>query len=124
MSKATSYNRGSSFNVNFDGLEFIKLSDLYDQTEALKPGKAEEEVFRITGLFINQKSKFGPRPFVSTPAFLADLPAHMLSTIEQMISDPEVVEEINAGKVGFKLQTYTSKTYKNLCYTIYFVDIK
>lgn len=121
MSKATTYNRGSAFNVNFEGLEFISLQDLYDQQE---PGKAEETVFKITGLFINQKSKFGPRPFVSTPNFLADLPAHMLETVQQMIGDPEVVEEINSGKVGFQLRTYTSKTYKNLCYTIFFVDLK
>lgn len=121
MSKATSYNLGSSFNVNFEGLEFMKLQDLYDQQD---PGQAEQTIFPITGLFINKKSKFGPRPFLSTPNFLADLPAHMLATIEQMIADPEVVEEINDGKIGFQLRTYTSKTYKNLCYTIFFVDIK
>lgn len=111
----TKFNKGSVFNVNFFGLEFVKLEDLFNSDE--------DQVYVITGLFINQKSKYGPRPFVSTPDFLADLPSHMLETVEEIISSPEIVEQINSRKAGFKVRSYKSKTYNKECYSVEFVDL-
>lgn len=117
MSKATSYNKGSIFDINFDDRTWYKLEDMFNEQEGV--------IFRIEGLFINENSKFGARPFVAfDKIYLADLPQHMTETIREMIGDPEVVEEINDGKVGFTVRAYMSKTYKKECYSIRFVDYK
>lgn len=117
MSKATSYNKGSIFDINFDDRTWYKLEDMFNEQEGV--------VFHIEGLFINEKSKFGARPFVAfDKIYLADLPMHMTETIREMISDPEVVEEINDGKVGFTVRAYMSKNYNKECYSIRFEDIK
>ena len=116
MSKATTYNKGSIFDIRLDNRDWVKLEDLYNEHEG--------EIFRIDGLFINNKGKYGPRPFVAHSSnYNTDLPMHMTETIEQMIADPEVVSEINEGKVGFSVRAYMSKNYNRECYSIRFEDI-
>ena len=116
MSKATSYNKGSEFEINFDNRQWTKLEDLYNE----QPG----EIFRIDGLFMNNKGKYGPRPFIAFgDNWLVDLPMHMAETIERMIADPEVTEEITNKKVGFSVRAYMSKNFNRECYSIRFVDI-
>lgn len=117
MSKATSYNKGSIFDIDFENRTWYKLEDMFNEQEGV--------VFHVEGLFINAKSKYGPRPFVAfDKIYLADLPQHMTATIEQMISDPEVVEEINEGRVGFTVRAYMSKNYNRECYSIRWEEIK
>lgn len=122
MSKATSYNKGSKFTANHSDLSFIKLEDAFKMQEDAKAVTGKVTPFTLTGLFINNKSKFGARPFASTPDFLVDLPSHMLDTIKEMIDDEEVVNDINSGRVGFVVRTYYSNNYKKDCYSIKFVD--
>ncbi len=124
--KITNYNKGSNFNVNFDGREFVKLETLYNS--------APQAVYRLSGLFINNKSKYGPRPYAAGEAFnsegqiidqfLVDLPMHMLEQVQQMLQDNEVIEEINAGIAGFSVRTYFSKTFNKDCYSIMFEELK
>lgn len=113
--KTTQYNRFTrKFNADLSDLKFIKLETLHENEP--------DEVYQVTGLYINRKSQFGDRPYLSTPNFLCDLPKFMLEDIEDMINDPEVVDEINKGIVGFRVTTYYSKTYRKKCYSITFVD--
>lgn len=123
MSKATSYNKGSKFTTDISNLSFIKLEDAFKMAEDAKAVSGYIKPFILTGMFINNKSKFGPRPFVSTPDFLVDLPSHMLDTVKEMLADEAVVDEINHGLVGFVVRTYFSNTYKKDCYSIKFVDL-
>lgn len=109
------YNKGNVFNFNTEGLQFADLEDLFNSDE--------DHVYVIKGFFINTKSKFGPRPVVVTPDFMADLPQHMLKTVNQIIADPETVEQINNGKAGFKIRSYISKNYNKECFTVSFVNL-
>ena len=112
----SSYNKfNRKFDVELKDLSFVKLSDLYKESP--------DKEYTITGLFINKKSKFGDRPFVSTPDFLADLPAGMLGTVRDMVNDPVVVEAINEGTAGFKVVKYHSNRYNRDCYTVEFVEL-
>ncbi len=111
----SSFNKGNVFNFNTEGLQFAELEDLYNSDE--------NKVYPIKGFFINSKSKFGPRPVVVTPDFMADLPQHMLETVNQIIADPETVQQINDGKAGFRIRSYISKTYNKECFTVSFVDL-
>lgn len=111
----SNYNKFSrKFNAEIKDLSFVKLEDLHKES----PNKE----YVLTGLFINKKSKFGARPYVSTPDFLVDLPAGMLKTVEDMINDPMIVEAVNNGLCGFKVVTYHSNRYNKDCYTVELVD--
>jgi len=116
MSKATQYNRFShKFVAEIKDLKFKKLEELYKEDS--------KGIYQVTGLFINRKSKFGDKPFLSTPFFLVDLPKNRLDDIQNMINDQEVVDDVNSGLVGFKVVSYFSKTYNKTCYNIEFVDM-
>lgn len=119
----TKYNKGTKFNVNLTGLQFIKMEDVFQMSEDEKAISGKKPVYTITGIFINSKSKFGPRPFVSTPDFLMDLPSYQLETVKQMLADEELIKDVNAGKVGFSVRAYFSNKYKKDCYSVDFEDI-
>lgn len=120
---ATKYNKGTKFNAVLNGLSFIKLDDVYRMSEDEKATTGKKPVYTITGIYINSKSKFGPRPFVSTPDFLVDLPSHMLDTAKAMLADQELIDDVNAGKVGFSVRAYFSNKYHKDCYSVDFEDI-
>lgn len=120
---ATKYNKGTKFNTVLNGLNFIKLDEVFQMSEDEKATTGKKPVYTITGIYINSKSKFGPRPFVSTPNFLVDLPSHMLDTAKAMLADHELIDDINAGKVGFSVRSYFSNKYHKDCYSVDFVDI-
>ena len=120
MASITDFNKGSDFVIDFSKREWKKLEDIY-----CSPTYEPSEIHKIEGLFINQKSKYGDRPFVAfDDIYLADLPGHMLESVRTIISTPEIVEQINNGKAGFQVYAYMSKTYNRECYSIRFVDIK
>ena len=119
MAKLSAYKQGSSFNVDYSKRSWIKLEDIYNS-----PAYNEQEVHQIYGLFINEKGKYGKRPYVATDIHLIDLPQHMTPVIEQMLQDPEVIQQINEGKAGFTVRAYMSNNYQRECYAITFVDIK
>ena len=126
MSNLTSYNKGSNFNVNFDKREFVSLETLYNSNP--------NAIYRLSGLFINTKSKYGPRPYASGETysdegklldeFLVDLPMHMLDTLKEILNDDHCIEEINAGIAGFSVRQYFSKNFQKDCYSIKFEEIK
>ena len=112
-----SYNKGSNFDVDFENRTWVKLEDLYNEQEGV--------IFTLEGLFINRKSKFGPRPFAAfDKIYLVDFPSSYLATVEEMIGDPAIVEQINNGKAGFEAKSYMNGTYNRECYYPKFHDIK
>ena len=112
-----SYNKGSNFDIKFEDRTWVKLEDLYNEQEGV--------VFTIDGVFINRKSKFGPRPFIAfDKIYLADLPNNMLETVEEIIGNPDIVAQINEGKAGFEAKSYMNDKYNRECYYIKFHDIK
>lgn len=119
----TKYNKGTKFDANLTGLQFIKMEDVFQMSEDEKAVSGKKPVYKITGIFINSKSKFGPRPFVSTPDFLMDLPSYQLETVKQMLADDELIKDVNSGKVGFSVRSYYSNKYNKDCYSVEFEDI-
>lgn len=117
MGKISDYNKGSVFSADLSNHDWKKLEDIY-----CSPSFYEDQIFPLKGLYINEKSKYGRRPYAATDSFLVDLPMHLLETVEQIISNPEIVEQINTDHAGFKIRSYMSRTYNRECYTVVFVD--
>lgn len=98
MAFATRYNKGTKFDVNTTGFNYYKLSDL-DQGV----------VYPLAGLYINYRGNFGPSPVAILADRFVNLPNYTLSTVADMLADPETVEEIKAGKCGFSVEVYQDK---------------
>ena len=86
---------------NRAGQEYKTLRGLFEeQGEIICP---------IRSIYINTKSKFGDAPVVVSDGFNINLPKHMTATVAEMISDPEAMALIRAGKVGIKPYEYTNE---------------
>ena len=113
------YNKGGVvFDVDIKGFTFTSLEELYKRDNGMT-------IFGIDGLYINKKSAFGEHPvaIVAVEQLLVDLPSHMTEDVKLILQDPEVIEAIKAGKVGFSVETYEQKQFKKVCYGIKWEDI-
>ena len=110
---------GATFDVDITNFKFVDLATMY------KIAGADAVVGPIDGLYINKKSSFGDHPvaIIANDEILVDLPAHLVEDVKAILQDPEVVEAIKAGKVGFSIHEYEQKKYKKLCYGIHWEDI-
>lgn len=97
MSFSTRRNKGSIFNVNTEGFEFIKLSELDDDI-----------VYPIRGLHVF-KTRYGYSPAAILDNCFVNLPKHMYDDVADILSTEEDIEDIKAGKVGIVKRKYTGK---------------
>lgn len=114
MSFAARHNKGSVFQCNTEGFEYFKLVELYDE-------KKPDKVFKIQGLYINRKSKFGEAPVAILEDRFANLPVHMTEEVKDILKTEDDINDIKAGKVGFKIEPYQSEE-GNTCYGIRWTD--
>jgi len=114
MSFANKYNKNTEllFNINCDGFDYKKLSELDADT-----------TYTLRGVFVSNKSKFGESAVAICDNFFVNLPNHMINTVREILSDAESIDDINNSKVGFTVYQYHSDTYNKDCYSIKFVDI-
>ena len=98
------YNKKSSYTNEKDNLPFVSAKDLFEQNGAT----AE---YKINGLFINSKSKFGSHPVIASDTFNISLTGSHTDNIMAMMSDEELTQYINEGKIYCKFYEFTSKTY-------------
>ena len=97
MSFATKRNKGSKFNINTEGFQFKKLSQLVEGT-----------VYPVFGVTIF-RTKYGDSPTAILSDCFLNLPKHMADDIFSILEDDQDITDINAGKVGLKLRRYTGK---------------
>lgn len=105
----------AKFNVDTKDFEFKKLADLFDE-------KKPETVFSVYGLYINRKSKYGPSPFAASDGYFISLPAHLLETVQEILADPESIEQMNNSKAGLVIRPYVDDKGATH-YTVDFVDV-
>ena len=117
MSFASKFNRGV-FNIDTTGYEYIKLSEIY----ADKKQGGADVIHSFNGCYVH-KSQLGDSPVVidTVNKWLVNLPSHTAETLRDILSDPDAVEQIKAGKVGYTIYEYDSHAKK--CYSIVFVDL-
>lgn len=106
------FNKGK-FNVDTTGFLYKNLKDLYTDDP--------DTVYTVRGIYINDKSKFGPAPLFALDNFYVNIPSHLLDVCQKMISDSEAVADINAGKMGFRIYTYEGNS-GTTCYSVAFVN--
>lgn len=113
MSFADRHNKGQNqFTFRLEGSEggnadFKKLADLDPDT-----------TYIIRGFFISKAGKFGKHPvaIVTTKktddtkeGFFVDFPKSSCEEIEEILKNPDDVQDINDMKVGFTTHTYDNR---------------
>ena len=116
MSFATKYNKGKIFDVDTTGFTYASIKDLFNENGA-------KHIYPLRGIWINTKGKFGDQPLVATDKFYVNLPTHMLNTCKEIMKDDEAINDINNGKAGFQIYSYTNAKFDRECLGIKFVDI-
>jgi hypothetical protein len=114
---ATRHNRGSLFNIDTTDYEYISPKDLF----ADNPGT----IFVVGGLYLNNRSKFGPSAVAILPEIhkMLNLPQHMTEEVVEILGNAEDVDDIRNGRVGITLEAYTSRKYNRDCIGVNWVDL-
>ena len=97
-----------------EGTPYVKLSELFEE-------KNPDRIFQVKGFYINTKGKFGEAPVIHIENLLVNAPSHLVPTIKAMREDEELIQLVNEGKVGFKIEPYTN-SYGN-AYSLKWVNI-
>ena len=102
-------------NERFD--DFKTLEDLFN-------ADGSGNVYIVNGVYI-YTGTYGKGCFIKSEGFNITLPSHMVKTVEELRDDPESVQEINDGKVGVNIYSYTlpDKYPNKTFYSINFVKI-
>lgn len=118
MSFAARHNKGNVFQCDTEGFEYKSLKELYKKDGA-------EAVYKIQGIYINRKSNYGDSPVAICEEFFVNFPEYMLAECVDMMHSSPDIEDIKAGKVGFKIETYEKEIGKSTktCYGVRWVDI-
>ena len=120
MSFAKKHNKERLFEVETEGLPYLKLEEVYGQY-------GKNAVYRVDALYINRGSKYDDAPVAVVQSgkdrFMLNMPSHMTTTVEDILSDTDDIADIKSGKVGVKVYPYHSKAYNKDCYGITWVDL-
>lgn len=127
------YNKEKLFKINTDGFEYISLEDLYKERESNVAVEdfedpeevkeiVEETIYQVRGIYINTKGLYDDAPVVALDSAYVNLPAHMTQICREILSDPQAIAAINAGRVGFTIYAYEKPQYHKTCYSVRWVD--
>lgn len=114
---ANKFNK-TSFGVDTTDFKYVKLAELYNAPE----NGGEKTVHAVNGMYVN-KSPLGDSPVIIDAAnkTLVNLPSHLGETVREILQDPEAVEQIMQGKVGYTIYEYESHGKK--CYGVTWADL-
>lgn len=108
MSFADRHNKGQNQFVfklpEGADVPFKKLSEL-----------EQERVYKIRGFFMNSSGKYGKHPVAVVSedninsGFFVDFPKSSVDEIEEILKNPDDIQDINDLKVGFTTHKYDNK---------------
>ena len=107
------FNKGNKINWGIDtkSLPFKKISEV-----------ELNKTYDLKGCFITPDRGFGGGAVLITDGFLLNIPGRYIDNINHIMSDPETVEDIKAGKCGFIVTSFISEKFKRTGYSIEFVE--
>lgn len=114
FSFANSFNK-VTFSIDVTDFEYCKLAALYNE-------QAPQTVYHLDGMWVN-KSPLGESPVFICAELgkLVNMPMHLTPTVKEILANPNAVNAIKNGKVGFTVYEYESHGRK--CYNVKFADI-
>lgn len=111
--KITSLNRKrNDWGINTKEMKFRKCREMPLDTP-----------FRLRGVFITPDNGYGRGSVAILDDTLVNLPTRYLDTVELILSDEEMIDEIKSGKVAIRITKFTSTKYKKIGYNVNFEEI-
>lgn len=113
------------FNKSEIGPYFVydrEKSRPYTNLESLYNLNGKDKVYKVLALYVNE-GKFGEQGLAVLDDVKVNLPKHLVPVIIEILSDEELISDINNGKVGFKIYPYISKRYNVKSYSIRWVEL-
>ena len=121
MSFAKRHNKERKFDVETEGLEYLKPVEAFSSY-------GKNAVYEVQALYINKSERYDDAPVcvveIYLDRFMLNLPSHLTEECLNILSSEEDINDIKAGKVGLKIYPYHSKTYNMDCYGVTWVDIE
>ena len=100
MGLMSKFNLQSPFSdVDTKGLQYKSLQVLFDHYGA-------DHIYKVRGLFVNPKGKYGAEPVGILEDCLVNLPRHTLEAVQEMLDTDEIIQAIKDEKVGFSIYKY------------------
>ena len=106
------YKGGIDWGVNTKDMEFMKCEEMQHETE-----------LKVHGFFTTPDIGYGRGAVAILDDVLLNLPQRYVETVDTILSDDEMIEEVKAGKVAIVISTFISKRYKKVGYDITFVEV-
>lgn len=94
---------------------YTKLEDLYK-----KYGK--DKIYKVLGLYVNN-GRYGEQGTAVLDDVQVNLPKHLVPVIKEIRADEDLVNDINEGKVGFKIYEYYTRKYNKTAYSVNWVEL-
>lgn len=117
-SLASQLNKGhgnNPFKVDASKFDFINLESLFNKD-------GENTKYKLLGVYINKKGRFGAEPVAIIDSFKVNLPKHLLDDVQLILDSDEMVLAILEGRLGFQIEPYTNARGK--FYSIHWVDLE
>lgn len=92
------FSHGKKFTFDSKDLPFSTLDEVVKENG--------NKMIEVKEVFINPKSKFGPRPCVVCSTLKINLPKHFVKDIEKILANPDMIDAINNGHCGFMPSQY------------------
>ena len=94
------FNLQSPFSdIDTKDLKYKSLKVLFDHYGA-------DHTYKVCGLFVNPKGKYGSEPVGILEDCLVNLPRHTLEAVQEMLDTDEIIQAIKDDKVGFSIYKY------------------
>ena len=110
------FNNNNVFGIDTTNYKYVDLNTLYDTDPTAQ--------HKVLGFFVNSKGRFGAEPnAILENNLIANLPRHLLDTVNQMLDDNRYIEYIKEGHVGFTIYQYHTNKYNKDAYSVTWLDL-
>lgn len=106
------YKGGIDWEIDTKNMDFIKCADISQETQ-----------HKIHGVFITRDRGYGRGAVAILDDALLSMPHRYVETVETILNDEEMVQEIKDGKVAIEIDEFVSTKYKKVGYDITFVEV-
>lgn len=101
MGFAASHNHGAIFSINTEGFEFKKITDFPLDKE-----------MAVRGAFISKGGKYGDSASIILDDCFMNIPKHLVDDVKDLISNPEAINQVEAGKLACSIYEYQDSNDK------------
>lgn len=100
------------WGIDTKDMEFMKCEEMPRETE-----------LKVHGFFTTPDNGYGRGAVAILDYALLNLPQRYVETVDTILSDDEMIDEVKTGKVAIVISTFISKRYKKVGYDVTFVEV-